>query len=76
MRKYCLGRDVQPLTIQVAVLPTSEPDTVELEPRITDRHGGAFSTLTKNNSRRQPPARLIIEDNDGKQVADTALEYG
>jgi hypothetical protein len=68
--------DVQPLAIQVAVLPTSEPNTIGLEPRITDRHGGTFSTITRNNSRHQPPARLVIKDSDGKQIADAALEYG
>ena len=68
--------DVQPLVIQVAVLPTSEPNVVALEPRIADRHGGTFSTITRNNSRHQPPARLIIKDADGKQIADATLEYG
>jgi len=69
-------RDVQPLTIQIAVLPTSEPNAIELEPRITDRHGGTFGTLTKNYSRHQPPAHLVIKDTDGRQVAELALEYG
>jgi hypothetical protein len=68
--------DVQPLTIQVAVLPTAEAGTIELEPRIVDRHGGSFSTLRRNTERHQPPARLVIKDSDGKQIADAALEYG
>jgi hypothetical protein len=68
--------DVQPLTIQVAVLPTSETNLIELEPRIVDRHGGTFGTLRKDTERHQPPARLVIKDRNGKQIADAALEYG
>ena len=68
--------DVQPLTIQVAVLPASEANTIDLEPRIVDRYGGSFSTLRKDNQRHEPPARLVIKDFDGKQIADAALEYG
>ncbi len=68
--------DVAPLTIRVAVLPTSETGVIELEPRITDRHGGSFSTLRKNGNRHEPPARLVIKDADGKQIAEAALEYG
>ena len=68
--------DVQPLTIQVAVLPTSEPNTIELEPRIVDRHGGTFSTLRRDNTADRPPAYLAIKDADGKRVADANLEYG
>jgi hypothetical protein len=68
--------DTLPLAIQVAVLPTAEANTIELEPRIVDRHGGSFSTLRKDNERHQPPARLVIKDSDGKQIADAALEYG
>jgi hypothetical protein len=68
--------EVQPLTIQVAALPTSEANALELEPRIVDRHGGSFSTLRKNSERHEPPARLVIKDSDGKQIADAALEYG
>jgi hypothetical protein len=68
--------DVLPLMIQVAVLPTSEPNIVELELRIVDRHGGSFGTLRRNSSRHQPPARLVIKDADGRQVVEAALEYG
>jgi hypothetical protein len=67
---------VLPLIIRVAVLPTSEPNVVALEPRIMDRHGGSFSTLRRNNARHEPPARSVIKDSDGKQIADATLEYG
>jgi hypothetical protein len=69
-------RDVQPLRIEVAVLPASEPNAIELEPRITDRYGGVFSTLTNRGSRHQPPARLIINDADGKEIVEADLKYG
>ncbi len=68
--------DVQTLMIQVAVLPAAEANVINLEPRITDRYGGTFSTLTQNGGRHQPPARLVIRDSDGKQIADAALKYG
>jgi hypothetical protein len=68
--------DTLPLAIQIAVLPTADPNVINLEPRITDAYGGTFSTLTNNGNRHQPPARLIIKDSDGKQTADAALEYG
>lgn len=68
--------DVLPRMIQVAVLTTSDPGTIELEPRILDAHGGTFSTLRKDNSRHQPPAHLVIKDAEGRQIAKAALEYG
>jgi hypothetical protein len=74
-REAALG-DILPLTIQVAILPGSDPDTVQLEPRITDSHGGTFSTLRRGNSRHEPPAYLVIKDAEGKQVAKADLGYG
>ena len=68
--------EVPALTIQVAVLPTAEANRIELEPRIVDRDGGSFTTLEKGSEHHRPPARLLIKDNDGKQVADATLEYG
>lgn len=68
--------DVLPLTIQVAVLPTSEPDVIDLEPRIMDRYGGIFSTLRQNNGRYEPRACLIIKDAGDNQVVQADLKYG
>jgi len=68
--------DVLPLTIQVAVLPASVPDVIDLEPRIMDRYGGSFSTLRQNNGRYEPPACLIIKDAEGNQVVQADLKYG
>jgi hypothetical protein len=67
---------VLPLTVQVDVRPAGEAGLVELEPQITDSHGGSFSTLRRNNSRHEPPAKLLIKDADGKPVAEANLEYG
>lgn len=68
--------DVLPLTIQVAITPGPEPNVVELLPQITNRYGGSFSTLRKDRSRHEPPARLVIKDAEGKQIAEATLEYG
>jgi len=71
-----LSGGMLPFAIQVDVRPTGEAGVVELEPRIADGHGGVFSTVRKNSSRYEPPARLAIKDGDGKLIADAALEYG
>jgi hypothetical protein len=68
--------DVLPLAIQVAVLPTADPNVIDLEPRIVDRHGGTFSTLRQNNGRHEPPASLVIKDAEGKTVVEADLKYG
>ncbi|MBP7052545.1 MAG: hypothetical protein KBE65_16145 [Phycisphaerae bacterium] len=67
---------VLPLTIRVDVRQTSEPAVIELEPQIVDAFGGSFSTLRRNNSRHEPPAKLLVKDADGKQIAEANLEYG
>lgn len=68
--------DGLPVTIQVAVTPGPEAGVIELLPQITDRHGGSFSTIRKDNQRHEPPAHLVIKDAQGKQIAEAALEYG
>jgi len=68
--------DTLPLAIQVAVLPTADPNAINLEPRIMDSYGGTFSTLTQNGNRHQPPASLVIKDVEGKQVVQADLKYG
>jgi hypothetical protein len=68
--------DVLPLTIRVAVVPTSESNTIELEPALTDACGGTFSILRKGRGQYEPPASLQIQDHDGRQVAELKLEYG
>ncbi len=67
---------VLPLTIRVDVRQTSEPGVIELEPQIVDALGGSFSTLRRNNARHEPPAKLLVKDADGRQIAEANLEYG
>ncbi len=74
--RQAMLEEVLPLTIRVAVLPTSEPGVVELEPRIVDRCGGTFGTIRQNSGRYEPPASLVIKDAAGKTVVEADLKYG